>query len=450
MIHIAAQKIIRNNHVTNAAFGMLDYLTYPLGMLFVAPIALRYLGAAHYGVFSVATATVSTGSIIASGFGDANIRLISKSRDNDSIGQAHTVRCAMGIHLVLGITIMMIILSMAPLAAKHIAESNQALQRECTWSLSIAGLLVLLRAIETVCISTQRGFEDYGKAVRISLSGRIVSLTSVALFPLFGLSIVAIMIASLFVGVSSLGLQILQLAKRFDVPSVWPTFDRTISSALLSFGAFTWIQAVSGLVFGQADRLIAGISMGATAVASYAICVQMAQPIYGLAASGLHFLFPNLSARSAGNAAGAQRRAVFLAFGANLIMVGATAGLLLTFSPFLLKLWGGDTLARSGRLVFPIIIWSTALSGLGVTGSYAMLALGRVRAVTLLNLTGGALMIVAISILLPRYGLYGIAVARLIYGPITLLIYVPLLIMLYRSSSTTTQPATGSVAWEEV
>ena len=41
MIHIAAQKIIRNNHVTNAAFGMLDYLTYPLGMLFVAPIALR-------------------------------------------------------------------------------------------------------------------------------------------------------------------------------------------------------------------------------------------------------------------------------------------------------------------------------------------------------------------------------------------------------------------------
>jgi hypothetical protein len=79
-----------------------------------------------------------------------------------------------------------------------------------------------------------------------------------------------------------------------------------------------------------------------------------------------------------------------------------------------------------------------------------MLALGRVRAVTLLNLTGGALMIFAISILLPRYGLYGIAVARLIYGPITLLIYVPLLIMLYRSSSTTTQPATGSVAWEEV
>jgi O-antigen/teichoic acid export membrane protein len=257
------------------------------------------------------------------------------------------------------------------------------------------------------------------------------------------------MIASLFVGVSSLGLQIIQLAKRFDVPFVWSTFDRTISSALLSFGAFTWIQAVAGLVFGQVDRLIAGISMGATAVASYAICVQMAQPIYGLAASGLHFLFPYLSARSAGNAAGAQRRAVFLAFGANLIMVAAAAGLLVTFGPSLLRLWGGDTLARSGHLVFPVIIWSTAFSGLGVTGSYAMLALGRVRAVTLLNLTGGALMILAMCFLLPRYGLYGIAVARLFYGPVTLLIYVPLLILLYRSSSTTSEPATGGVLWDE-
>ena len=61
-------------HLSNAAFGLLDYAAYPVGMLLVAPIMLRNLGVAQYGVWAVATAAVNTGSIIASGFGDANIQ----------------------------------------------------------------------------------------------------------------------------------------------------------------------------------------------------------------------------------------------------------------------------------------------------------------------------------------------------------------------------------------
>jgi O-antigen/teichoic acid export membrane protein len=449
MTYIAVRKIARSNHVTNAAFGILDYLTYPLGMLLVAPIAIRALGIAHYGVFSVATATVSTGSIIASGFGDANIRLVSKSRDGDPNNRAQAVRCAMGIHLVLGFAMMLIIVSVAPLAASHVAASNKPLQLECTWSLSIAGLLVLFRAVESVCIGTQRGFEDYGRAVRISLAGRLVTLVAVALIPSVGLGVVGIMVASVLVGTISLGLQLIELTVSLRVQSVWPSFDPGTMRAFLSFGVFTWIQAVAGLIFGQVDRLIAGVSMGAAGVASYALCVQMTQPIYGLAASGLHFLFPYLSARSGGNGATTLRRAVLIAFGANLLLVSVGAALLLCFGTTLLKLWGGDPVTRSGSQVLPPIIWSTALSGLSVTGSYAMLALGRVRAVTLLNIAGGAMMILAISFLLPRYGLYGIALARLCFGPATLLIYIPLLMVLHRGSSATSQTTPAKVLWEE-
>src|ERR1700739_3014977 len=46
----------------------------PRGMVPVAPVARRNLGVAQYGVWTVATAAVSMGSIIASGFGDANIQ----------------------------------------------------------------------------------------------------------------------------------------------------------------------------------------------------------------------------------------------------------------------------------------------------------------------------------------------------------------------------------------
>ena len=86
-------------------------------------------------------------------------------------------------------------------------------------------------------------------------------------------------------------------ALAFFVYQSLPSFDREAIRGLVSFGIFSWIQAVSGILFGQVDRLITGVYLGAAAAASYALCAQLAQPIYGIAASGLHFLFPHVSAR---------------------------------------------------------------------------------------------------------------------------------------------------------
>lgn len=38
-------------HFSNAFYGVLDYASYPIGMLLVAPIVLHKLGAAEYGLW---------------------------------------------------------------------------------------------------------------------------------------------------------------------------------------------------------------------------------------------------------------------------------------------------------------------------------------------------------------------------------------------------------------
>jgi O-antigen/teichoic acid export membrane protein len=63
-------------HLSNAAYGMLDYGAFPLGMLVVAPVLLHNVGVAQYGVWTMASAVVSIGGVVASGFGDANIQYI--------------------------------------------------------------------------------------------------------------------------------------------------------------------------------------------------------------------------------------------------------------------------------------------------------------------------------------------------------------------------------------
>ena len=67
-------------HLTNAAIGVLDYVSYPVGMLLVAPIVLHRLGASEYGLWMISTAVISAGGIIASGFCDANIQRVAHLR----------------------------------------------------------------------------------------------------------------------------------------------------------------------------------------------------------------------------------------------------------------------------------------------------------------------------------------------------------------------------------
>ncbi len=149
----------------------------------------------------------------------------------------------------------------------------------------------------------------------------------------------------------------------------------------------------------------------------------MAQPIYGIASSGLHFLFPYLSGRSA---VAAMKQPLLLSFAVNLLIVAVGTAILLLFGSAVLHAWVGPSIARSAAGILVPIVWSFALLGLSVTGYYGLLALGHVHMVTALNLTGGLAMLLLMAWLLPVWGVHGIAIARLAYGAIAVLMYAPL------------------------
>lgn len=437
-------------HLSNAAYGVLDYVAWPAGMLIVAPIALHHLGSGQFGVWMIANAALTIGSIVASGFGDANIRSVSQARGSgDNTALSRAVRGTMGIHLVLGIVVAAIAWALAPFATGRIATGDAGLQIACLWSFRIASALILIRAIETVCVSTQRALERYGAAVGASVVGRLLALASAAVLARAGIGVLGIMEATAIFLALALALQLFQLARLVGSGVLAPSFDRDALTALLGFGVFTWVQAVAGVASAQADRLITGIYLGAATVASYALCAQLVQPIYGVAAAGLHFLFPYVSARATPDSLLRVRRAILVAFVANLLVVATGACVLLLLGERLLSAWVGSSVARAGASVLPTLVWSTAAQGLSIPGSYALLALGRVRWVTFLNLAGGAAMLLAAPLLVPRFGAQGMAMARLFYGPCTLLVYVPLALLLFGGTRATFRARAAVAACEE-
>ena len=416
------------NHLTNVAYSVLDYASYPVGMLLAAPIVLHRIGASEYGLWMIATAVISAGGIIASGFCDANIQRVAHLRgagETDLI--PHTVRSMLGINLVLGFALAAGAWIASPYAAPHIAVPHQTSPGECLISLRIASALILVRSIETVSVSTQRAFEQYRGTVQISAAVRLLTLASAAVLALLGHGTVSFLIATAVFLTLGAYMQFRQLRRFLGAVPLWPLFQSRELRVLLGLGVFVWLQAVGVVVFGQFDRILLGVSMGALAVAPYSLCVQFAQPIFGLTASGLNFLFPYLSGRAATISSDRLKRTLLKAFACNLLLVACGAGTLLLTGNRLLRLWAGPAVAQSAATILVPIVLGSALMGLSVTGTYAMQALGRFRTVAIISLASRAAMLLLMIELLRHMGLQGLALARLCYGSVALLVYLPLL-----------------------
>jgi O-antigen/teichoic acid export membrane protein len=415
-------------HLTNAAYGVLDYVSYPLGMLLVAPIVLHRLGASEYGLWMIATAVISAGGIIASGFSDANIQRVAHLRGTGKSDLIpHTVRSMLGLNLVFGFALAVAAWIAAPYAAPHIAVSGQTPSIECLISLRIASVLILLRSVETVGVSTQRAFEQYRGTVQISTAVRLLTLGAAAALAWFGRGTISILVATAVFMALGTYMQFRQLRQFLGSVSLWPVFQPSETRVLLGLGIFVWLQAVGAVVFGQFDRILLGVSLGALAVAPYSLCVQFAHPIFGLSASGLNFLFPYLSGRASTISSAVLKRTLLKAFACNLLLVACGAGALLLVGDRLIRLWAGPVVAQGASRILAPIVFGSALMGLGVTGTYAMQALGRFRTVAFISLGSRAAMLLLMIVLLRHMGLQGLALSRLCYGSVALLVYLPLL-----------------------
>jgi O-antigen/teichoic acid export membrane protein len=413
-------------------------------MLLAAPFLIRHLGAAQYGVWVLAGAAVSSGGIVSGSFGDAAIKYVGDCRGRgDGPGVVRIVRNMISINLVLSGGLAIALWCLAPYLTRHIVKLDRDLQAICVESLRIGSGLLVVRSIESVFVSTLRAFETYGSTVRISVCSRVAILILAVALTRNGHNVVWIMIATLFVSTCGTLAQAYALGMKIGRFSPMPSWQRSTLSGIVAFGTFSWLQAISGVVFSHADRFVVGSFMGAPAVAYYSLCVQAAQPVHGLVSAGLHFLFPHLSTRLPNASLAEIRRKLTMAFGINVALIAAIALPLLVVGSRIISAWIGPAFARQPPLLFPTIVCSFAFLGMNVTAHYALLAVGQVKIVTYLNLFAGIVMLLGMAIIIPRYGLQGAALARLVYGPITCLAYWYLYRFIWRGEPHISLPRTA-------
>jgi O-antigen/teichoic acid export membrane protein len=408
----------------NSLYGTGEYVALPLILLLATPFLLHRLGLAQFGLWMLASAAVTSSSLISAGFGDGALKYAATYRGGgDRQRLEHTLRVNLTINLALGALLAILLWCGSPYASRSMFKIDSALQSDAVTAFRIGSVILLVRCFESVLTGALRAHERYGPAAQINVLSRAAVIFTACALAARGHGIVAIMVATLCGVTASAFSQLLAVHALIGRLWLLPSFDRAALSEVCSYGCFSWVQAVSGCIFNQADRLLIGALLGAASVGYYSVCVQAAQPIHGLIAAGLHFLFPHLSARLVKAPASELRRIVLSAFQVNAIAAAGLCIPIVLFSRTILRLWMGATFASQAWPLLSIIALGFGLLALNVTGHYTLLALAQVRLVAMLNLAGGAAMLLVMFFLIPRFGLTGAAIGRLIYGPITLLMY---------------------------
>ncbi len=428
----------RRAPVSNAAYGIVEYISLPILMLCSVSFLLHHLGVEQYAIWLLASAAVTGGTLLSAGFGDAAVKYISACRgSNDEQGVERIIRALLGINLSLGAVVAGSLWLLLPVLATHLPHASEALRMSYRRSLAIGCVLLLVKAVESVFLCTQRAYERYDIAACFTVGTRFATILSAVVIAALGGGTVPIMVTTLIVSLMSLGLQMHTVWRHLALRSLLPSWHPASAKELFSFGCFSWLQGLVGLLTGQADRFLVGYLLGAQSLAYYSISVQMAMPIHGIAGAGLQVLFPYLAARLGVMSIASLRRKYALAFSANVALVVVLAAPLVFGSHFILHLWLGEDFAAHASVALSITACGFALLGLNVTGYYVLMALGRIKLLALVNIAAAVTMLVAIGILAPRFGIVGAAAGRLFYGPITWITYLSLHKALRVTRSTT-------------
>jgi len=418
---------LRSVHISNATYGIADYISLPALMLCSAPFLLHHLGVEQYAIWVLASATVTSGFLLSAGFGDAALKYISTYRGNhDHAGTERIIRTLLGINLVLGITVATLLALFIPPLVAHLPNVSASLQISYQHALEIGCVLLVVKVVESVFICAQRAFERYDIAARFTIATRIVTIGAAVIIAALGRGTVSIMLSTLLVALISVVLQAFTVWRHLAIHSLLPSLHPASMKELFSFGAFSWLQGLVGLFTGQADRFLVGYLLGTHALAYYSICVQAAMPIHGIAAAGLQVLFPYLASRLRVLSNTALRQKFAAAFAANIALVAILAFPVIFGSRYILSYWLDPNFAAHASLTLSITACGFALLGLNVTGFYMLMALGRIKLLVFVNTAGAAVMLVAITLLAPRFGIAGAAAGRLLFGPIVCIIYIPL------------------------
>ena len=405
--------------VRNAAYSSADYLLLPILWLISTPIFVSRLGTDQFGIWMLVNTLMGVSGIMAFGLTDATVKYVSKYRSiGDEARVVRVVRSTLTMYGVLGVFTALIVFFIAPLLVNHVFKVEEQNIALATRALQIGGIGIAARFFDSVFQSAIYGYERYDLAARVTMVTNALSIGMNLVLVLAGYGLTAILVNTFgWIVVGGICKAWITKIKVIKSLVIKPVLDRVILKEIFSFGVYSWIQGISGILLGQVDRLLVASLLGTTALSYYAICLQLAQQVHSLLARTTAFIFPLVSAIKEAGSIDSLRSLYFK--GLNFTTV---AGIAIGFPLFMgahgvLSLWMGQSFADEASSVLRVLVFSMCIKATSIVPYYYLNGTGFVRLNAVFTLVSGTAVALASFLFIPSLGTIGAAWARIANTP---------------------------------
>lgn len=404
----------------NVLYSLVEFGSLPVLMLTTAPVLLRALGQQQYGTWMLVNSVAATAGGLGGGFGEAATRFIAVYRGRaDALGITRSFLAVLLVNSLLGAVAAGLVIVCAPSLLNHVFKVGPALYKEALVAIRIAGVLLAIRFPMSVFVPATRACERYRPMVLITVLSRTFLVLAAMALATMGYGLISILVTTVVVEALSCAAQAAVAVRLLHPSAISGTHLLHGIREILGFGVFTWFKSALGVLFVHADRLLVGALVGVGPLAIYVLCSQVAQFIPSVTVAGFNFLFPRLAATAAGDGTTTRESygsflrlscALTIAMFVGLELIGRS----------LLRMWLHGVPASGYSGLMTVLISGNCLLALAVIPQYAALALGRARALAILNMVVGTVSVALAYVLLRRIGLLGIGIAKVVTGMISL------------------------------
>lgn len=333
-------RVARGPTARNSALNFIGLATPLLVGVALVPVTLHAIGAARFGLLSLALAILEYSMLFALGLGPATTKHVAEAlaRGYDTVPEI--VVLSMLSHLVLGSVAGLIVALAAPILVQVFVVPHEILA-EATAAFRLLGLMIPTTMFLVSAFGALEGASRFGLSNTLRVPISVLSFVIPAFAATHGFDLAAIF--GMLVAARLVVCVVIAVVTSKAIPGFrWVRPTRwTVFRPLLTFGAWITVSNAASPVLVYADRFILGALKGVSAVGAYAAPFDALMRLLIIPNSLTRALFPRVSAL---HATGDRGRLRSLAWAASLfvaVVMILPVILLVAYGPALISLWLG-------------------------------------------------------------------------------------------------------------
>jgi O-antigen/teichoic acid export membrane protein len=396
--------------VQNASWTLVGFgVTLASGIL-LSPLIIRTLGAEGYGVWTLVFALVEYVWLSDFGLRSAVLKFSAQylaQGESDKVNEVINTGLAyfMAIASVLAVGLVT-----ASSSLSHVFQISPTYQVDFAFLVALTGLVWSIGLVNNVMQASVQGLQKYDRLSQVSIVVTLIRVAGCLTALVLGFGLRGMGVAVLITQVISYVCTFIILNRSFKQLHLSRQFvNFAMLKQMAGYGVYTLVSTVAILLLNQGPMLLIGYLKSAIVVGLYALPVRLVATMVGAVAQ--------VAMISVASSADLSARGDFDAVGRFGVFVNRYC--LTLFLPLSIVLWvyggeiftlwvGPDVAAESAPLL-PILLVGASLGIAAQQNSSAILyGLGRHRAFAMGLLVEGALVMLGIVYVLPRYGLVAV------------------------------------------